>query len=149
MVKAKPVELYSIDAESAVLDGLIIDNTLFDEIADVITLNDFYLHAHQVLFKGIYALLSNGKSVDILILDQYFTEQSILVQLGGFAYVADLVQITPITSNFNIYVDIFILYSKQRMLLKLGQHIISEIQATKSAEKLDELLEDVENNFLI
>ena len=30
MVKAKPVELYSIDAESAVLDGLIIDNTLFD-----------------------------------------------------------------------------------------------------------------------
>lgn len=149
MVKAKPVELYSIDAESAVLDGLIIDNTLFDEIADVITLNDFYLHAYQVLFKGIYALLSNGKSVDILILDQYFTEQSILEQLGGFAYVAELVQITPITANFKIYVDIVILYSKQRKLLKLGQHIISEIQATKSAEKLDELLEDVENNLLI
>ncbi|QLB12762.1 replicative DNA helicase [Bisgaardia hudsonensis] len=146
MAKEKSIELYSIDAETAVLGGLIINNTLFDEIADVVSPDDFYLHAHRVIFKGIYTLLSNGKPVDILTLDQYFTEQGILEQLGGFAYVAELVQITTI-ANFKAYVDIVILYSKHRKLLRLGQHIISETQTTKSSEKLDELLENVEKQF--
>ncbi|MGX2956101.1 replicative DNA helicase [Ursidibacter arcticus] len=143
----KVIELYSVDAESAVLGGLIIDNQLFDEIADVISPNDFYLAVHQVIFKGIYALLSNGKPVDILTLEQYFTEQRILEQLGGLAYIAELVRFTPTVTNFKAYVDIVMLYSKHRKLLRLGQHIISETQATKSAEKLDEILENVEKQF--
>lgn len=147
MSQKQPMEPYSVDAESAVLGGLILDNTLFDEIADVINPNDFYLYAHQIIFKGMYTLLSHGKPVDILTLDQYFKEQGILDQLGGFAYIAELARVTPTTANFKAYVDIVMRYSKQRKLLILGQHIISETQSVKSTEKLDELLENVEKRF--
>lgn len=147
MSHKQPIELYSVDAESSVLGGLILDNSLFDEIVDVIIPNDFYLHAHQIIFKGISSLLSNAKPVDILTLEQYFKEQGILEQLGGLAYIAQLVKITPTTANFKAYIDIVVLYSKHRKLLRLGQNIISEIQVAKSAEKLDELLENIERQF--
>ncbi|MCW9734154.1 hypothetical protein L5B97_11880 [Avibacterium sp. 20-15] len=128
------------------MDLLLIILSL-DEIVDVITSNDFYLHAHQIIFKGILSLLSNVKSVDILTLEQYFKEQGILEQLEGLAYIAQLVKITPTTANFKAYIDIVVLYSKHRKLLRLGQNIISEIQVAKSAEKLDELLENIEKQF--
>ncbi|URL01124.1 hypothetical protein L4F91_06090 [Avibacterium sp. 20-126] len=128
------------------MDLLLIILSL-DEIVDVITSNDFYLHAHQIIFKGILSLLSNAKSVDILTLEQYFKEQGILEQLEGLAYIAQLVKITPTTANFKAYIDIVVLYSKHRKLLRLGQNIISEIQVAKSAEKLDELLENIEKQF--
>ncbi len=53
MSQKQPMEPYSVDAESAVLGGLILDNTLFDEIADVIKPNDCYLYAQQIIFKGM------------------------------------------------------------------------------------------------
>ena len=47
---------HSIEAESSVLGGLLLDNSAWDRIADLITDSDFYRHEHQLAFSAIATL---------------------------------------------------------------------------------------------
>ncbi len=82
-------KLYSTDAECAVLGGLLLNNDSFDDVVAIIKPSDFYLTAHQYIFKGISALIEAGKPADILTVEQYFKEQGILQELGGMSYLAE------------------------------------------------------------
>ncbi|WP_044428302.1 DnaB-like helicase N-terminal domain-containing protein, partial [Mannheimia haemolytica] len=42
--------LYSAEAEAAVIGGLLLDNTLFDDVIGKINSADFYFGVHQALF---------------------------------------------------------------------------------------------------
>ncbi|MDH2924483.1 DnaB helicase-like protein [Nicoletella semolina] len=53
--------LYSVKAESAVIGGLLLDNSLFDQVIRKINSADFHFGIHQVLFKGITDLIEAGK----------------------------------------------------------------------------------------
>lgn len=80
----------SIEAESAVIGALIIDNDKFDEIATLLRSDDFYVSAHKVLFEGVSHLLTQGKPADILTLEQYFKDKKLIEQIGGLAYLQKL-----------------------------------------------------------
>ena len=48
---ALKVPPHSVEAEQAVLGGLMIDNTVWDNIADVLLPDDFYRPEHKLIFK--------------------------------------------------------------------------------------------------
>lgn len=102
----------SIEAESAVIGALIIDNDKFDEIATLLRSDDFYVSAHKVLFEGVSHLLTQGKPADILTLEQYFKDKKLIDQIGGLAYLADIIHNTPSASNITAYAEIISRYSK-------------------------------------
>ena len=54
----------SIEAESAVIGALIIDNDKFDEIATLLRSDDFYVSAHKVCFEGVSHLLPQENPLD-------------------------------------------------------------------------------------
>lgn len=82
--------LYSAEAEAAVIGGLLLDNTLFDDVIGKINSADFYFGVHQALFKGITDLIEVGKPADILTLDEYLKQKNLLKEIGGFAYLAEV-----------------------------------------------------------
>ncbi|MDH3000477.1 replicative DNA helicase [Chelonobacter oris] len=140
-------KLYSTDAECAVLGGLLLNNDSFDDVVAIINPSDFYLTAHQYIFKGISALIETGKPADILTVEQYFKEQGILQELGGMSYLAEIAKNTPSVANISTYADIVLLHSKYRQLLQLGQFITHEVQSTGTEEKFEELIENVEQKL--
>ncbi len=87
-IKAKPV--FSVEAEAAVLGSLILKNELFDEVSTLIHADDFFNYIHKIIFEGIVHLLQLGKPVDILTLEQYFTDKSLIDEFG-FGYLAQIV----------------------------------------------------------
>lgn len=139
--------LHSAEAESAVLGSLLLDNAIYDDVAGILKPADFYLSAHQMLYRQISDLLEDGKPVDILTLEQHLHQQGLLSQAGGLAYIAQLAQNTPSTANANTYAEIVALHSKHRQLQLLGQHIVRETHSTKTADKLEELVEDIDKRF--
>ncbi|TYG35320.1 replicative DNA helicase [Lonepinella koalarum] len=140
-------ELYSMDAESAVLGGLILDNSTFDEISTLLQVKDFYISAHSLIFKAIETMILASKPVDIITLDQYLIEQGNSAELGGFAYIAQIVNNTPSVANIVGYAKIVQTYSQQRQLLKLGQDITAETLKIKGDAALENLMESVEKRL--
>ncbi|SMB82328.1 replicative DNA helicase [Pasteurella testudinis DSM 23072] len=140
-------ELYSLEVEQSLIGGLLIDTEHFDEVITLIQANDFYLSAHRNIFDAINTLLSSGKSLDIITLEQHLKTQQMLEQTGGFAYLAELAKNTASAANTLAYAEIIAQYSKQRQILGLGQLITHEIQAFKTAEDLDNLLSQIEKKL--
>src|SRR2546430_10197541 len=61
-----PVPPHSVEAEQAVLGGLMIDPVAWDNVADVITQADFYRPDHQLIFAAIGTLAGEGKPCDVV-----------------------------------------------------------------------------------
>ncbi|WP_411835132.1 replicative DNA helicase [Pasteurella multocida] len=106
-----------------------------------------YNFTHRLLFKHISELIEAGKPADILTLDQYLTQKKVIEDLGGFAYLAEIVKNTPSTANIHAYTDIVLLYSKQRQLLKLGQFIVDQTQSAKTPDKFEAVVDDIEKKI--
>ena len=51
----------NLEAEQSVLGGLLLDNTAWDKIADVIGESDFYRSDHRTIFKHIAQLIEENK----------------------------------------------------------------------------------------
>ena len=144
--ETQPRPVYSVEAEAAVLGSLIIKNEAFDEISTLISADDFCNFVHKIIFEGIVHLLQLGKPVDILTLEQYFLDKEVLDQFD-LAYLAQIANETPSAANIVAYAKIVVRHSKQRRLLKLGQFIVDEMQASKSDEELAVFEESLDKQY--
>ena len=143
-IKAKPV--FSVEAEAAVLGSLILKNELFDEISTLIHADDFFNYTHKIIFEGTVHLLQRGKAVDILILEQYFTDKSLIDEFG-LGYLAQIVNNTPSSSNIVAYAKVIARHSKQRRFAALGQFIVNEMHVSKDDEDLSLFEERVAKHY--
>ena len=50
----------SIEAEIAVLGGLILDNEAWEQIADILQVNDFYNQEHRKIYSCIVNLVNDN-----------------------------------------------------------------------------------------
>lgn len=137
----------SAEAESAVIGGLLLDNDKFDEIATQLNNDDFYLSAHQKIFEGISTLLKSGAPADLLTLEQYFKEKNCINEIGGMAYLAEVMNNVPSTINLSAYTQIMLRHSKQRRFLKLGQFIVKELSLPRSELDFGALEEKIDKDY--
>ena len=57
---------HSIESESSVLGGLLLDNNAWDRVADLLIASDFYRHEHQLVFEAIGKLINASKPADVI-----------------------------------------------------------------------------------
>ncbi len=81
---------FSLEAERSVLSALLLSIDCFDQIADVLVMDDFYYKPHKVIFKEISELYSAGKLFDLLILHDHLLSKNLLEQVGGVSYLLEL-----------------------------------------------------------
>ena len=82
-VEAARVPPQSIEAEQSVLGGLLLDNTAWDKIADLLTEQDFYRADHRLIFQHIGALIEHGKPADTLTVAESLERSGKLAEIGG------------------------------------------------------------------
>src|SRR5690606_22365733 len=96
---------HSVEAEQAVLGGLMLDNRAWDAIADRITAEDFYRRDHQLIFETIADLAGRGEPFDAVTLSERLERKGIADETGGLVYLAGLVRDTPSAANIRAYAD--------------------------------------------
>ncbi|TLZ17618.1 MAG: replicative DNA helicase, partial [Gammaproteobacteria bacterium] len=101
-----PVPPHSVEAEQAVLGGLMIDPVAWDNVADVITQADFYRPDHQLIFAAIGTLAGEGKPCDVVTVSQQLERTGKLEPAGGLAYLSSVARDTPTAANARAYADI-------------------------------------------
>jgi len=117
------VPQHSIQAEQAVLGGLMLENGAWDQVADRVGQRDFYRREHQLIFQAIGALAERGKPFDVVTLAEELDHKGELNGAGGFAYLGALANDTPSAANIRAYADIVREHSVIRQLIRVGTEI--------------------------
>src|SRR4051812_42241639 len=57
---------HSIEAESSVLGGLLLDNGAWDRVGDLLTDSDFSRYEHRLIYASIGGLVNATKPADVI-----------------------------------------------------------------------------------
>src|SRR5678815_270874 len=80
----------SVEAEQAVLGGLMLAPDAYDRIADQLVDSDFYRRDHQLIFRAIRELAEKNRPYDAVTLGEWFESQGLGEQVAGGAYLVEL-----------------------------------------------------------
>jgi replicative DNA helicase len=134
---------HSIEAEQAVLGGLMLDNEAWDQVTERITESDFYRLDHRKIFRVMNDLTLQSKPLDIITVSEALESCQELDSVGGIAYLGGLAKNTPSAANISAYADIVRERSVLRKLVEVGSHI-SESGFDAKGRTAIELLDDAE-----
>jgi replicative DNA helicase len=122
-----PAPPHSLEAEQALLGGLLLDAVAWDNIADVVTREDFYRPDHQLIFEAIANLVGEGKPCDVVTVSQELERTGKLEGAGGLAYLSSIARDTPSAANVRAYGDIVRERSLLRQLIRAGTDIAAAV----------------------
>ena len=134
---------HSIEGEQAVLGGLLLSARAWDQVADVITEEDFYREDHRLIFRAVQELSNNSKPCDAVTVTEWFESHGQVEQVDGGAYISQLASTTPSAANVRAYADIVREKSILRQLIDVGAEITSAAFTSDGRESKD-LLEEAE-----
>ncbi len=135
---------HSVQAEQAVLGGLMLDNAAWDQVADRVGVDDFYRREHRLIFQAVAALAEAHRPFDVVTLAEELERREELDDVGGLPYLAALAEDTPSAANIRAYADIVREHSVTRQLIRVGTEI-AESGYRPEGRKVDELLDEAEN----
>jgi replicative DNA helicase len=114
---------HSLEAEQAVLGGLMLDNSAWDQIADRVAESDFYLADHRAVFRAVRELADKGQPFDVITLSDWLEQRKTLSDASVLAYLGELARDTPSAANIRAYADIVRERSILRQLIEVGTQI--------------------------
>ncbi|EOZ1526138.1 replicative DNA helicase [Enterobacter hormaechei] len=134
---------HSLEAEQAVLGGLMLDNERWDDVAERLSENDFYNRAHRRIYREMGKLHQKGFPIDLVTLAESVEKGGELDIVGGFAYLAELSKNTPSAANILAYAEIVRERAMIRALISVGNDIVNDGFNPKG-RSVDELLDEAE-----
>jgi replicative DNA helicase len=97
---------HSIEAESSVLGGLLLDNGAWDRVNDLLADGDFYRYEHRLIYAAMAALINASKPADVITVFEQLQSQGKAEEVGGLAYLNSLAQYVPSAGNIRRYAEI-------------------------------------------
>lgn len=134
---------HSIEAEQAVLGGIMLNGELLDSVAERLQAGDFYTHSHKLIFEQMLQLARDNQPIDVITLDQALKNRGLLDNVGGFAYLAELNKNTPSVANILAYADIVSERAIRRDLISAG-HKIADISYNPKGMSVKDVLDEAE-----
>jgi replicative DNA helicase len=97
---------HSVEAESSVVGGLLLDNNAWDRVGDLLKDSDFYRFEHRLIFGAIRELINASKPADVITVFERLQSIGKAEEVGGLAYLNSLAQYVPSASNIRRYAEI-------------------------------------------
>ncbi|MCK3655946.1 replicative DNA helicase [Pasteurellaceae bacterium Macca] len=134
---------HSLEAEQAVLGGIMLSNENWDGVAERVQSSDFYNYAHRLIFEQMTSLVRDNQPIDIITLDQALKNKGILQDVGGFAYLAELSKNTPSAANILTYAEIVSERAIRRELISASNKI-AEMSYQPKGMSVKDVLDEAE-----
>ena len=137
---------HSVEAEQAVLGGVLIDNDAWDRIADILTGDHFYRNDHRAVFNAVAGLCDERRPCDAVTVAERLDRDGRLETAGGLAYLAELAGNTPSAANIAAYAEIVRERAVLRDLIRTSSEI-TEAAYRPQGRTAPELLDDAERRI--
>lgn len=114
---------HSVEAEQAVLGGLMLDNSVWDNVAELLQSGDFYRHEHQLIFEVMQQHAEASRPIDVVTLVEALDSLNELEEAGGVEYLTDLASHARGTANITAYAQIIRERATLRTLIRVANEI--------------------------
>jgi len=135
---------HSLAAEQSVLGGLMLDNQCWDNVADKVSVEDFYRKDHRLIYETIAELAKRDEPFDVITISELLGQAGELESVGGLAYLGALAKDTPSAANIQSYASIVRQRSVRRQLIHIGNEI-SDSGFDTEGRDINELLDTAES----
>ncbi len=137
---------HSIEAESSVLGGLLLDNGAWDRVGDLLVDSDFYRYEHRLIYGATGALINASKPADVITVFEHLQNQGKADEAGGLAYLNSLAQYVPSASNIRRYAEIVRERSILRKLVSASDEIATNA-FNPQGRAVDKILDEAEQKI--
>ncbi|MBX5435800.1 MAG: replicative DNA helicase [Alicyclobacillaceae bacterium] len=136
-----------IEAEQAVLGGMLISADAAAEAAEWLEPDDFYSSAHQLIFQAMVELYEQGRPIDVVTTTAALQErEGALERAGGVDYLVKLAEAMPTALHTEHYAAIV----REKALLRRIIAVANEIAADcfRQDRSAGDVLADAERKIL-
>lgn len=119
---------YSEECEQSVIGGILIDNSRAVDVCEMLSVQDFYLKQHQLIFGAIVFCVENNRPSDVVTVIECLESQNKSEEAGGCGYMAELAQSTPSAANVMAYAQAVKGKSREREGLDIATQMKDIIQ---------------------
>lgn len=135
----------SPEAEKSLLGSLMLDKNAIFRIADFIEPEDFYNRAHQEIYRAIAEIFQKGEPIDILSVSGRLKDKKLLEEVGGMAFLTDLINSVPTAAHAFNYAKIVHRKRILRDLISASQDIGK--LGYQESESIDAILDKAEKRI--
>ncbi len=116
----------NIEAEQALLGALLANNKAFEKVSEFLKPEHFADPVHAKIYDIISKLISKGHIADVITLKNYFEQEGLLDEVGGYKYLVQLADSSSPLTNAEYYAQF--IYDKylRRELINTGFEIVNE-----------------------
>jgi len=135
----------SIEAEQSLLGALMLDKNAIVKVADFLGARDFYKKIHQEVYQAMQEIFEKGEPIDVLSVSTRLKEKGKLEEIGGNAYLTELINSVPTATHVISYAKIV---QRKRILRDLigASHDIGLMGYQEEAD-VEELLDRAEKRI--
>lgn len=132
-----------LDAELAVLGGMLLDNDAVNKVIEILEARDFYRESHQEIFQAVLTLYQKNEPIDLITVANVLKATSRLDMVGGASYLASLADGMPTTANIAYHAKIV---HQQAILRRLiaAANTIADMSFVQGEDSVDNLVDQAE-----
>jgi replicative DNA helicase len=132
----------NVEAEQAILGAVLLDKEAMPKVEELLVDQDFYRTGHQKIYRAMLTLSERDEAIDQITLTEHLRGTGDLESVGGAAYLAELVAITPSAANVRYHCRVVKDKALLRNLISSTTDVLT--RAYDAAESAEELLESAE-----
>ncbi len=114
----------NLEAEEAVLGGILLDPDAISRVADLLQPEAFYLNAHREIYRTALMLHSQGKPTDLTAMSAWLADTSSLEKVGGSSRLVELVERVASTASIEQVAKLVMDKFLRRRLIRSGNEVI-------------------------
>jgi len=142
---AERVPPHNVEAEQAILGGILLDPDALGSVIEIIEPKDFYHEAHQAIYQQILSLFERGEPIDIITLTESLQTRQLLERCGGAQYITGLTDLVVTSANIVHYAKIVKEKATLRRLIQVTSDIFS--RCFELDTDVDSFLDEVEKQI--
>ena len=136
---------FSLIAEQSLLGSILIDPASLNEVADLLTADDFYEEAHKQIYLAMHELFLLNSEIDIVTLIDMLVRKGIYDKSGGEDYIRSICEAVPSALNIKDYAKIVKEKSVLRQLIDACGDITQS--AYGEQDSVTEIIDAAENKI--
>ncbi|HFU4204251.1 TPA: DnaB-like helicase N-terminal domain-containing protein, partial [Streptococcus suis] len=140
------VQPQDILAEQSVLGAIFIDEGKLVFVREYIEADDFFKYAHKLIFKAMITLSDRNEAIDATTMRNYLANHGDLENIGGLAYLAEVINSVPTSANAEYYAKIVAEKSNLRKLIERLTDAVNS--AYEGADESDEIIAQAEKALI-
>ena len=135
----------SVDAEEAILGGIMLDPGAMDRVMSLLEPEAFYIYAHETIYRACVALRSQRQPTDLMMVTTWLYDNGLLEKVGGQSKLVQLVDHTVSAVNVDRYAILVAEKYTRRRLIQAGHQIVQ--LGYRTEQTLDEVLGEAEQKI--